>query len=76
MNQKLQTLKPKYEKKIDCIYKSASNKSLKNRKKVDRIPLLENLKMTTNGKIGIVKETNKDCYNVIFTKKDLVSQIE
>ena len=68
MNKKLQGFRSS-EEKIACVYKNSSNKILKNKKRVDSIPLLKNLKVNSVNKIGIIKETDKKCFNIIFRKK-------
>lgn len=73
MNKKLKEVKSPNN-KIACVYRNASNKVLKNRKRVESIPLLKNLKVHSVNKIGIVKETDKKFYNIIFTKKPLESK--
>lgn len=72
MNQKLQMLRhsqSQNSKDINCVYTSLPNKSYGKKKKVDSIPLLKNIRHNTDMKLRIVKEQNKNVYNLVFEKK-------
>ena len=72
MNAKLQEMRKSQSqniKDIKCIYTSLPTKSYGKKKKIEAIPLLKNIKLNTDMKLRIVKEQNKNIYNLVFEKK-------